>query len=252
MIRLVRRIYTIWCFLWFFIIFLLLWPFFWLFLQREQWYWLANWCNRVWTIVVYTLSCLPLVMEFRFKRQKSQAYIYCPNHSSYIDIPVMLWGVREHFSFMGKSSLAKVPLIGYMYKKLNILVDRKSVKSRSNALNEAGDALEMGKSLVIFPEGTISKYAPLLGEFRDGAFRLAIEKQIPIVPVTIPYNWLILPDDGQWLGRPHKAMAIFHPPIFTEGLTLENVDDLKEKTRRIIEDEILKYNSNVNRQRNHP
>lgn len=246
-VRLIRRIYTIWCFLWFFIIFLLLWPFFWIFLQREEWYWLANWCNRIWTLIVYTLSGLPLSMHYRFKPQKNEPYIYCPNHTSYIDIPVMLWGVKEQFCFMGKSSLAKVPLIGYMYRRLNILVDRKNVRSRANAYNQAALELEKGKSLVIFPEGTITSHPPYPGVFRDGAFRLAIEKQIPIVPVTIPYNWLILPDDGKWSGRPHKAMAIFHEPISTKGLTLDDVKWLMETTHQIISDEVFKWNSNVSR-----
>lgn len=243
----IRRIYTTWCFLWFFIIFLLLWPFFWIFLQREQWYWLANWCNRVWTLIVYALSGLPLMMEYRFKPQKGQAYVYCPNHTSYIDIPVMLWGVRQNFSFMGKSSLAKVPLIGYMYSRLNVLVDRKSPKSRGEALGKAGSQIDKGISLVIFPEGTIPETPPFLGAFKDGAFRLAIEKQIPIVPVTIPYNWLILPDDGRWLGKPNIAMAIFHEPIATKGLSLADVKGLMEQTHQVISAEILKRNPNVSR-----
>jgi 1-acyl-sn-glycerol-3-phosphate acyltransferase len=244
-IRALRRIYTIWCFFWFFVVFLILWPFFWLFLQREEHYWLANWCNRVWTVVVYTLSGLPLVIEYRFKPQKGQAYIYCPNHTSYIDIPVMLWGIRQNFSFMGKSSLAKVPLIGYMYRRLNVLVDRKSLKSKAIAYAQASTQLDKGVSLVIFPEGTIHKEAPLPGQFKEGAFRLAIEKQIPIVPVTIPYNWLILPDDGKWLGKPNKAMAIFHEPIVTAGLNLSNLKTIMEKTQEIITHEILRHNPNV-------
>jgi len=226
---------------------MILWPFFWLFLQREQWYWLANWCNRVWTVIVYALSGLPLIIEYRFKPQKDQAYIFCPNHTSYIDIPVMLWGVKQNFSFMGKSSLGKVPLIGYMYRKLNVLVDRNSIKSKHEAINRAGMQLEKDISLVIFPEGTIHKHPPIPGQFKEGAFRLAIEKQIPVVPVTIPYNWLILPDDGKWLGKPNLAMAIFHEPISTKGRTLDDMKWLMEQTHQVITEEILKRNPHVGR-----
>ncbi len=155
----------------------------------------------------------------------------------------MLWGVKEEFAFMGKSSLGKIPLIGYMYGKLNVLVDRKNLKSRANAYNQALMEIDKGKSLVIFSEGTISPTAPYPGIFKDGAFRIAIEKQIPIVPVTIPYNWLILPDDGKWLGKPNKAMAIFHEPIPTKGLTLSDVKWLMEKTHQIISDEVFKKKS---------
>lgn len=159
----------------------------------------------------------------------------------------MLWGVKEHFAFMGKSSLGKIPFIGYMYTRLNILVDRKSIKSKANAYNQAMMELDNGKSLVIFSEGTISTVAPYPGHFKDGAFRIAIEKQIPIVPVTIPYNWLILPDDGKWAGRPHFAMAIFHEPIITKGLTLDDIKWLMDKTHQIISDEVYKRNPHVNR-----
>jgi len=246
-VRFIRRIYTIWCFAWFFIIFILLWPFFWLFLQRENWYWLANWCNRVWTLIVYTLSLLPLKIEYQFSKKKGDVFVYCPNHTSFIDIPVMLWGVKEEFAFMGKSSLGKIPLIGYMYQKLNILVDRKKLKSRANAYNDAMRQIDKGKSLVIFSEGTISPTAPLPGIFKDGAFRIAIEKQIPIVPVTIPYNWLILPDDGKWLGKPNIAMAIFHDPIPTVGLTLADIKGVMEQTHQVITNEVIKRNPHVSR-----
>ena len=85
-----------------------------------------------------------------------------------------------------------------------------------------------------------------MGEFKDGAFKIAIEKQIPIVPVTIPYNWLILPDDGKWSGRPHIAMAIFHEPIETRGMTLENLGELMTKTREVITKELALHNPNIN------
>lgn len=243
--KFIRRVYTIWCFIWFFVVFLLLWPFFWLFLQRKEWHWLANWCNRVWTVVVYTLSLLPLKMIYRFKPEKGKVYIYCPNHTSYIDIPVMLWGVKQDFCFMGKSSLAKVPLIGYMYKKLNILVDRKNPRSRRDAYEKALEELDNGKSIVMFPEGTIPEHPPRLGPYKEGAFKIAIEKQIPIVPVTIPFNWLILPDDRKWLGKPNIAMAIFHQPIVTEGMTLENLPELMEMTRKVIAEELAVWNSSI-------
>ncbi|MCU9611729.1 1-acyl-sn-glycerol-3-phosphate acyltransferase, partial [Escherichia coli] len=93
---------------------------------------------------------------------------------------------------------------------------------------------DKGISLVIFPEGTIPENPPFLGQFKDGAFRLAIEKQIPVVPVTIPYNWLILPDDGKWLGKPNKAMAVFHEPISTVGLTMSDIKMLMDQTHQII------------------
>ena len=79
-------------------------------------------------------------------------------------------------------------------------------------------------------------------EFKDGAFRVAIEKQVPIIPVTIPYNWLILPDDGSYTPHRHLMKVIIHEPIETKGMTLDNLDELKSKTYTIIHEELLRQN----------
>jgi 1-acyl-sn-glycerol-3-phosphate acyltransferase len=108
------------------------------------------------------------------------------------------------------------------------------------------EAIDEGKSLVIYPEGGIlSKHPPHMADFKDGAFRVAIEKQIPIVPVTIPYNWIILPDN-EFLLQWHKVNVIFHEPVSTQGLTINDVDALKQKVRAIINEELKKHNQNEN------
>jgi 1-acyl-sn-glycerol-3-phosphate acyltransferase len=98
------------------------------------------------------------------------------------------------------------------------------------------EKLDLGYNLAIFPEGTIPPYkqAPHMIPFKDGAFRMAIEKQIPIVPMTILNNWKILPDDGQFVPNIYTMKAIVHVPIETKGLTLDDVDMLKNKTYEII------------------
>lgn len=147
---------------------------------------------------------------------------------------------------MGKNSMEKIPLFGYMYKRMHITVDRQNLKSRYKALNEAAEALEEGKSLTIFPEGGIfTKEPPQLVPFKDGAFRLAIEKQVPIVPVTLPYNWIILPDDGNLLidKKDRRVKAIFHEPIETKGMVIKDIQKLKEHTFSIIEKELKVQNN---------
>jgi 1-acyl-sn-glycerol-3-phosphate acyltransferase len=149
------------------------------------------------------------------------------------------------FSFIGKISLGKVPLFGYMYSRLHILVDRKSPQSRVNSLRKAAEIIDAGGSISIFPEGTIPRENPQMIEFKDGAFRLAIEKQIPIVPVTIVNNWLILPDDGKYLPRIKPCKLIFHEPIPTVGWGLDRVKELKEITFGIISNELKKQLGNA-------
>jgi len=108
---------------------------------------------------------------------------------------------------------------------------------------KCSQAIENNISVALFPEGTIPKHDnPKLIPFKDGAFRIAIEKQVPIVPVTLPHNWKILPDDGKWLIHRHLMKLIIHEPIETTGMTLEDVDKLKEKTYQIIHEELKKHN----------
>lgn len=107
------------------------------------------------------------------------------------------------------------------------------------------EAIDEGKSLVIFPEGGIvTQKDPVMGRFKQGPFRVAIEKQIPIVPVTIPYNWIILPPE-EFLLYWHPLRIIFHEPISTVGLTMEDIDTLKEKVFAIIDAELKKYPENI-------
>ncbi|MBY0425368.1 MAG: 1-acyl-sn-glycerol-3-phosphate acyltransferase [Cytophagales bacterium] len=218
----------------------MLYPFFYLALQRKAWYSWGHQINRIWGHIVFTLCFIPYRPEFRSRLAKGQSYVYCANHTSFIDIPTIYMSVPGTFSFIGKISLGKVPLFGYMYSRLHILVDRKSPASRVGSLQKASDLIDEGGSISIFPEGTIPKQNPMLIEFKEGAFRLAIEKQIPIVPVTIPNNWLILPDDGKYLPDIKPCKIIFHEPISTIGMTQENVKDLKEKTFNIISTELKK------------
>ena len=146
--------------------------------------------------------------------------------------------------FVGKNDMEKVPLFGFMYGKLHITVDRARLKSKYDTFIKSRTALDQGKSLVIYPEGGIYlTEPPHMVRFKDGAFRLAIEKQIPIVPVTIPHNWIILPPDEFVLHR-GKITVIFHEPVETKGLTLENLTELKIRVFNIIDAELKGTNEN--------
>jgi len=242
---LLRRIYSFYALFIFLGFFLLLYPFFYLFLQRKSWYVHAHQVNRIWGIFVYFFCFIPYRPEFRFKLDKKHSYVYCANHTSFIDIPTLYMSIPGTFSFIGKISLGKVPLFGYMYSRLHILVDRKSPQSRVDSLKKAAAIIDAGGSISIFPEGTIPRENPKMIEFKDGAFRLAIEKQIPIVPVTIVNNWLILPDDGKYLPRIKPCKLIFHEPISTVGWGLDRVKELKEITFGIISNELKKQLGNA-------
>jgi len=196
--------------------------------------------NRIWAKWLFIGIGKPYTVELRAPLNPKRQYVFTPNHFSYIDIPTM--GLNPiNAIFVGKSSMSKVPLFGYMYSRLHITVDRSNLKSRYSSLVQSLEAIDKGKSLVIFPEGgIITKKDPVMARFKDGAFRTAIQKQIPVVPVTIPYNWIILPpyEFLVWRG---KIKVIFHEPIETTGLTLEDVVALRDKVYNIMNEELKKH-----------
>jgi 1-acyl-sn-glycerol-3-phosphate acyltransferase len=182
---------------------------------------------------------IPFKVEYKTKLDASKVYIFCPNHFSYLDIPAM--GLNKHNTIFVGKDMEKVPVFGYMYTKLHITVDRTKLKSRYSSMIKTLGALDEGKSLVIFPEGGIvTEKDPVMGQFKDGAFRASIEKQISIVPVTIVYNWIILPPD-EFLLRWKPLKVVFHEPINPKEYSLENISEYKEKVKSIIASELDHY-----------
>ncbi len=238
--KIFRKLYQIWVFTWFLTVFLLLFPFFVLFVQRESWKPAGQFLNKLWAYTVFGFCLLPTKVVFRFRPVTGKSYVYCANHSSYMDIPSLCYALPGYFMFIGKASLAKVPLFGYTFKNLHIVLNRSSHKSKYEAIQKSLEAIDKGRSVAYFPEGTIPKLAqPAMIDFKDGAFRVAIEKQVPIIPVTIPYNWLILPDDGSFVPHRHLMKVIIHESIETKGMTLKDLEELKSKTYTIIHEELL-------------
>jgi 1-acyl-sn-glycerol-3-phosphate acyltransferase len=207
---------------------------------------MGHFLNRLWAVTFFTMVFQPSTIISHFKRKKNQAYVYCSNHTSYLDIPALAFALPGHFLFVGKASLAKVPMFGYMFRNLYVAVDRTSQKSRYKTLQDSYDAIDKNRSIAIFPEGTIPHDGwPKMISFKDGPFRIAIEKQIPIVPVTFPYNWIILPNNGGFLPNRHEMVIVIHDSIETKGMTLDHVQELKQKTFDIINAELKKYNKQL-------
>lgn len=198
----------------------------------------------VWTSL---MQIFMLVGVYRLKKTKlgKGPYIICPNHSSYYDIVLMYRFIPGKVIFMGKSELKKWPLLNVFFKNGNfhIAVDRKNPIDAKKALSMAEKRIDEGKSIVIFPEGTIPDNAPVLNRFKSGAFKLAIEKQIPVVPVTFLDNWRLMSDPVKLFGpcRPGIARAIIHEPIETKGMTEKDVLSLQQRVHAIIENDLNVY-----------
>lgn len=196
--------------------------------------------NRIWAKGTLLFCFLGYRVVERAKLDSTKTYIFCPNHFSYLDIPTMGLNPIDTV-FVGKSDMENIPFFGWMYRHLHITVDRAKLRSKYDTYLKSGLALDEGKSLVIYPEGGIfSPYPPQLARFKEGPFRLAIEKQIPIVPVTIPRNWIILAPH-EFLVRLGVVEVIFHEPIETTGMTLMDLDTLKDQVFQVITKELTEY-----------
>lgn len=240
--RSLRYLHTGWGLLVFMVLFLifflpLLVPI--LFPSRYRW---VGVINRWWARLLFVGCVLPVRVQCQTSFSNQKQYIFCPNHFSYLDIPTMGLNPVDAI-FVGKNDMENIPLFGFMYRRLHITVDRARLKSKYDTYVKSKEALEAGKSLIIYPEGgIISEQPPEMVRFKDGAFRLAIEKQIPLVPVTIPNNWILLPP-SEFLLRWGVVKVIFHQPISTDGLTLADLKPLKQRVFEVIDRE-LKNNGN--------
>jgi 1-acyl-sn-glycerol-3-phosphate acyltransferase len=222
---------------------ILLYPLFYLFLMRKEWYWLAFKLKRLWAHILVFPVGIFYTVDYKFKPKPGKTYVFCANHTSYIDIILSYCVLEHYFIFMGKEELKKVPLFKIFFKDMNILVNRKSMTASYQAFKSAADELRNGNSVILFPEGTISRRAPILKDFKSGAFRLAIDEQIEIVPITFENNWKLLQDRAFLQGnmRPGLARIVVHEPISTKGLTENDVETLKFQVKKIIEEPLKKY-----------
>ena len=162
------------------------------------------------------------------------------NHTSMTDIMLMLVTVKDPFVFVGKKELAKIPLFGYFYKRTCILVDRGSQRSRKEVFDSAQRRLNNGTSICIFPEGGVpDDTSVVLDTFKDGAFRLAIDHQIPIVPIVFYDNKKRFPYIF-FKGCPGQMRVKIKNFISTEGKTQLDKKAIREETRAAILAELEK------------
>ncbi len=234
--KLVSTAFTLYCGVIFLVVFLLLFPFIFLCIQVKSLHRLAHRILRLWSYIFFFLTGMPVKRIFRFRPDPSKTYVFVANHFTYLDIAAGMNIVDNYFSYVGKSSVKKAPLFGYMFAKLHIQVDRSDKWSRTKSLKKGIDTLRSGRSVFIMPEGGIlSENPPQMHlPFKDGPFIMAVENQVPIVPVTFLNNHVINNPLDRF--RPGiRPRVIFDQPIPTAGLTSKDLESLKRKVYESIQ-----------------
>jgi 1-acyl-sn-glycerol-3-phosphate acyltransferase len=235
-------LWRVWFYILMFIPILVMLPFLVVSIISEKTYPRFFWLARIWARFILFGMGFYYKIQREQKFEKGKSYMLVSNHTSMADIMLMLVVVKDNpFVFVGKAELAKIPLFGFFYKRTCILVDRSNTRSRFKVFEMAQKKINQGLSVCIFPEGGVPDDETIvLDNFKDGAFRLAIEHQIPIVPITFVdnkkrFSFTFLS------GSTGRMRVKVHSFIETKGLKLEDKIKVKNQVRATILKELESY-----------
>ena len=227
-------LYRIWFYILVLVPIIVLFPFILATILSEKTYPLFFKIARIWSKIILIGMGFHYSIEGDEVFEDGKSYMLVANHTSMTDIMLMLIAVKNHpFVFVGKKELAKIPIFGFIYKRVCILVDRSNSKSRYQVFERAQKRIHQGLSICIFPEGGVPEEHIVLDEFKDGAFRIALEHGLPIVPMVFFDNKKRF-SYTFFSGSPGKMRAKIYPIIETKGKTLEDKNALKQQVREII------------------
>lgn len=184
-------------------------------------YYPGHWWGRA----LLKILLLPVKVEGREHLEKEQSYVFVANHQGAFDIFLIYGYLNRNFKWMMKHQLRKMPFIGYACEKSHqIFVDKRGPKAIKATYDKARETLKGGTSLTVFPEGARS-FTGHMGVFRRGAFALADELQLPVVPLTINGSFNVMPRmrDGRFVIW-HPLKLTIHQPIYPVGKGDENIN----------------------------
>lgn len=181
------------------------------------------WPGRIWSKIVCTILLLPVRIEGQEHIKAGTSYVFVANHQSSLDIFLIYGYLGRNFKWMMKSAIRKMPLVGFACDRgQHIFVDKSGAKKIQETYNRARQTLQGGTSLVVFPEGTRT-HTGQMGVFRKGAFQLAEELQLPIVPITIDGAFEALPRTRKIKFVTWQPLRmVIHPPIYQNPTTEDN------------------------------
>lgn len=158
--------------------------------------------------------------------------LFVSNHQGNFDIPILLGFIDKPKAFIAKAEIKKIPLIySWMTLMKCVFIQRNNLRQSLSVIQQGTEVLKSGQSLVIFPEGSRSKNSQL-GRFKPGSFKLALEAQVPIIPISINGSYKLMENQG-FIIRPAKVELIIAPPVFPkEQITTR---ELATKVRNVIE-----------------
>ncbi|HET8572946.1 MAG TPA: lysophospholipid acyltransferase family protein [Edaphocola sp.] len=189
--------------------------------QEYNWYILKFW-SRCW----FFLLGIQVSVSFPEEFKAFPPYIIVANHSSFLDTPFLFRCCPFPVLPLATAGFAKIPLFGFLYKEMTVLVQRQSLSSRRQSFRRLKKALNRGKSIFIFPEGGFKQSENTLQPFYDGAFRLSKETGVPVLPVAFPDTAQRWRPTSFWHWHPGKCRAIFSGPIYPQGKSTKEIKNI--------------------------
>jgi len=183
----------------------------------------------IWSWIFSKLTFIRYEFRGREKLVPGKAYIYVSNHTSFLDLPGIRMTIPGQFRPLAKKELLKIPIFGWIARNATIIVDRSSSQSRKKSIDHLKSSLTSGISILLFAEGTQNRTKEVLQPFHDGAFRIAVDTQQPIVPMVVIGAGKLMPP-GTINLRPGKIIILVDHEVQTTGLTADDVQTLKQQT----------------------
>lgn len=181
----------------------------------------------------YTLDIIGIELEIKGKENiPERSVVFIGNHTSILDIPIIVYTIGHAVGFISKKEILKVPIIGYWLRRGHCIpLDRQNPREAIKVINEGVENLKEGYSMAIFPEGTRSKTGEV-GEFKKGSLKLATKAKTPIIPISIDRASRAFEAERRFI--PTKIKVVIGDPIYTENLSRDDEKEIAEKVRSVV------------------
>ncbi len=199
--------------------------------------WVSYYPGKWWAWSILKVLLIPVKVEGREHLKKGESYVFVSNHQGAFDIFLIYGHLGRDFRWMMKYQLRKIPFLGYACAKCHhIFIDKRGASRIKKSYDQARDILRGGISLVVFPEGSRS-FTGHMGFFRRGAFLLADELRLPVVPLTINGSFDIMPRTSRW-AKWHPLRLTIHEPIHPSDAG-DNVKRMMDMSYKAIESALV-------------
>ena len=182
--------------------------------------------GMLWSKIACYLTLCHVEVRGRENLKKNQSYVFVSNHQGAFDIFLIYGFLGVPIKWMMKTGLGRIPLVGAACRAAGfIFVDSSTPVAAKRSIAEAKSRLKNGASLIAFPEGSRTQTGKM-GRFRKGAFQIAIDQHLPIVPMTLNGPFKVMPT-GTFNIYPHRMEMVIHPPVLVDELTCSGMKDLQ-------------------------